>query len=756
MRLNPESVARASSRRPWTVIGTWVLVLVVAGFLSSALLADALTTDFDFTDNPESKRAEQLLEDRLRGEMLFTELLVVTSESVTADDPAFSAYIDDLVAAAIGLGPDLVISQSVVDLRDVPHEDDQQIPHFHFVSGDGRAALISVTLANTDLDEASDDAATLGETVHAVSHPEGFGVVLAGQGTSSNDFTELAEETLRKGESFGVVVALIVLLIVIGALVAAFLPIILAIAAIAVSFGVVALVGQLFDLSFFVTNMITMIGLAVGIDYSLFIVARYREERVRGFDKIESIGRSGATAGRAVFFSGMTVVLALIGMLFVPNTIFRSLGIGAIVVVVLAMAASMTLLPSVLSLLGDRVNKGRVRRRSSLENVDKIGGMWDKVTNGVMRRPVLWLAAGGLFMILLAVSFFSMETGFSGVGTLPEHTESKQAFTILEEEEFPFPQPAEIVVDGAITSDVEVAIGKLQAAIAADGGFGMTTVEVNPAGDLALVSAPLVEDIQTVSSVAAVQRLRDDIVPATFNGTDVDVLVGGFTAFTIDFFEDVDTFTPIVFIFVLGLSFILLTVVFRSLVVPVKAILLNLLSVGAAYGMLVLFFQEGVGPDWVKSIAESLGLIQVPVIEAWLPLMLFSILFGLSMDYEVFLLTRIREHFDKTGDNAEAVAHGLRTTGAIITGAALIMVAVFGGFAAGDLAPLQQMGFGLAVAVFLDATVIRSILVPSTMRLLGNVNWYLPRWLQWLPEIEIEGHEAAAAAQEREDSLVGG
>ncbi|MEE9298633.1 MAG: MMPL family transporter [Acidimicrobiia bacterium] len=746
MRLNPESVARASSRRPWTVIGAWVLVLVVAGFLSSALLADVLTTDFDFTDNPESKRAEQLLEDRLRGEMPFTELLVVTAESATADDPAFIAYVDDLEAAAIGLGPQLVIAESVVDYRQIPV----------FVSADGRAVLISVTLANTDLDEASDDAATLGETVHVVPRPEGFGVVLAGQGTSNNDFTALAEETLRKGESFGVIVALIVLIIVIGSVVAAFLPIILAIAAIAISLGVVSLIGQLFDLTFFVTNMITMIGLAVGIDYSLFIVARYREERVRGFDKIEAIGRSGATAGRAVFFSGMTVVLALLGMLFLPNTIFRSLGIGTIVVVVLAMGASMTLLPSLLSLLGDRVNKGRVRRRSSLENVDKIGGVWDKITNGVMRRPVLWLAAGGLFMVLLASSFFSMETGFSGAATLPDYTESRQAVTILEEEGFPFPQPAEIVVDGLITSDVEVAIGKLQAAIAADGGFGATTVEVNPAGDLALVSAPLVEDIQTESSVAAVQRLRDNIVPVAFNGTEVDVLVGGFTAFTIDFFEDVNTFTPIVFIFVLSLSFILLTVVFRSLVVPLKAILLNLLSVGAAYGMLVLFFQEGVGPGWVKSIAESLGFIQVPVIEAWLPLMLFSILFGLSMDYEVFLLTRIREHFDKTGDNARAVAHGLRTTGAIITGAALIMVAVFGGFAAGDLVPLQQMGFGLAVAVFLDATVIRSILVPSTMRLLGNVNWYLPRWLQWLPAIDIEGHEAAAAAQEREDSLVSG
>jgi len=742
MRLNPESVARASSRRPWTVIGVWVTVLVIAGMLSSAMLADVLSADFDFTDHPESKQAEQLLEERLRGEKNFTELLVVTSETVTVDDPVFISYIDDLEAAAIGLGPEIVIEQSVVDHRMIPS----------FVSTDGRTSLVAVTLANTDLDEAATDAATLGKAAHGVPRPEGFAVVLAGQGTAENDAIALADETLQKGETIGVAVALIVLLIVIGGVVAAILPIVLALAAIAVSLGIVALIGQLFDLSLFVTNMVTMIGLAVGIDYSLFVVARYREERARGFDKIEAIGRSSGTAGRAVFFSGMTVVLALIGMLFVPNTLFRSLGIGAIVVVVLAMAASMTLLPSVLSLLGDRVNMGGVRRKRSLDNVDKVGGIWDKVTNGVMHRPVLWLAAGGLFMAVLAVSFFSMETGFSGVNGLPDYTESKQAFTILEEEGFPFPMPAEIVVDGPITADVEVAIARLQTAVATDGGFGVTTLEVNPAGDLALVSAPLVEDAQSKHSIAAVERLRNDLVPAAFSDTDVDVLVGGFTAFTIDFYDDVDTYTPIVFIFVLGLSFILLTIMFRSVVVPLKAILLNLLSVGAAYGMLVVFFQEGVGPDWVKSIADSLGFIQTPVIEAWLPLLLFSILFGLSMDYHVFMLTRIREHYDRTGDNAAAVAHGLRTTGALITGAALIMVAVFGGFVAGDSAAMQQLGFGLAVAVFLDATIIRSILVPASMRLLGNLNWYLPPWLQWLPEVEIEGHEAAAVAHKREES----
>jgi RND superfamily putative drug exporter len=246
------------------------------------------------------------------------------------------------------------------------------------------------------------------------------------------------------------------------------------------------------------------------------------------------------------------------------------------------------------------------------------------------------------------------------------------------------------------------------------------------------------------AAVAAVEELRDDSIPSAFGDNDVEVLVGGATAFNTDFFDLTDTYTPIVFFFVLGLSFLLLTVVFRSIVVPIKAILMNLLSVGAAYGLIVLVFQKGVG-------AELFGFQQVEAIEAWLPLFLFSILFGLSMDYHVFLLTRIREHWDLTGDNRGSVAHGLRTTGQIITGAALIMVAVFAGFAAGDLVSLQQMGFGLAVAVFLDATIVRSVLVPAAMRLLGDRNWYLPKWLRWLPDIHVEGSAAAKALHDREE-----
>jgi RND superfamily putative drug exporter len=610
-------------------------------------------------------------------------------------------------------------------------------------------------MTGAGIGDVSEGAETVLTTIDQIEPPAGVDVSMAGQGTFNNEFNHLAEETLRTGETFGAGIALLVLLVVIGAVVAATLPLILAIASIVIAFGATALVGQVFELSFFVTNMITMIGLAVGIDYSLFIVARYREERARGHEKLDAIARSAGTAGRAVFFSGMTVVLALLGMFIMPNTLFRSLATGAILVVVFAVAASTTLLPAVFSLLGDRINVLRVRRRTSLANVDKVGGMWDRITRTVMARPVTFLIAGVAVMGVLAYSFVHMETGFAGVSTLPDDTRAHRAFALLEENfAAGLTEPVEIVIDGTITPEVDADITALQAALAADGSYGASSVEVNPSGDLAVVSAPLIYgDTQSGAAVDAVQRLRADVIPSVFAGSDTDVLVGGVTAFTADFFGDVDTYTPIVFLFVLGLSFLLLTVVFRSLIVPIKAILLNLLSVGAAYGMIAVFFQQGVGPEWVKDISSWLGFIQVEAIEAWLPLMLFSVLFGLSMDYHVFLLTRIREAYDRTGDNTDAVAHGLRTTGAIITGAALIMVAVFGGFAAGELAAFQQMGFGLGVAVFLDATIIRSILVPATMRLLGNLNWYLPKWLGWLPELDIEGHEAAAAAHHGESRM---
>ena len=720
MSLGTETLARASARRPWRTIVIWVVLLVVAGIVTSQLLAGALTTTIGFTDEPESVTAINLAEE-LRGDAPDTEFVVVTSETAEVGDPEYDAYVGELQTDIAALGSDVITS--------VGSYLDETGP----VSESGRSALLPVIISGDDLDVIGDNAELLKEVVAAVTAPDGFQGLIAGPATLTNDFNAIAEEDLRTGETIGIGVALVVLVLVFGTVASGVIPIILAVVAIAIAMGLAALVGQFFDLSFFITNMITMIGLAVGIDYSLFIVSRYREERKEGFEKVEAIGRAGATASRAVLFSGLTVVLALIGMLILPNTLFRSLGLGAILVVIAAVAASMTLLPAVLSLLGDRIDWLRVRRRGAHEAKSKL---WDRVTKLVMGRPVISLVVSAGILLIAASSFMSIETGLAGVSTLPEETDSARAFTVLADEfAGGLTSPVEIAVEGG---DVAGTLSAVQGAVAGDGRFGPATIDPRSSDTKGVLSVQLRGDVASIESMDEIRHLRDDVIAGV--ETSSAVYVGGQTAITVDFIDQTSDYTPIVFAVVLGLSFLLLMVAFRSIVIPGKAIAMNLLSVGAAYGLVVVFFQAGVGPGWIKDIASALGFTQVETIENWLPLFLFSVLFGLSMDYHVFLLSRIKERFDQTRDNTESVAYGLRNTGALITGAAIIMVAVFAGFAAGRLVSFQQMGFGLAAAVLLDATIVRTVLVPASMRLLGHRNWYFPRWLEWIPDISVEGH----------------
>jgi putative drug exporter of the RND superfamily len=497
----------------------------------------------------------------------------------------------------------------------------------------------------------------------------------------------------------------------------------------------------------------------VGIDYSLFIVSRYREERKKGFDRLEAIGASGATANRAVFFSGLTVVLALLGMFIIPASIFRSLAAGAILVTLAALAASMTLLPALLGLLGDRINWPRLAKRARVDSTfDPQGGFWDRVTRRVMARPLVYLLLSVAVLGGLGSFYFQLNEATSqNVSQLPDEFESKQAFLTLEREfAGGVTDPARIIVTGDVdTPDAQAAIADLRAAVGDSDVFAPTTEVIpSPDGTAVEIDVYFRGDPANEAAFQGIRDLRSDVVPTAFDGVDgVEVLVGGNTAFFTDFLDLVEQYQPIVLAFVLGLSFILLTVVFRSIVVPIKAIIMNLLSVGAAYGAITLVFQEGVGIGFFNNLGFQFR--QAEGIEPWIPLFLFSVLFGLSMDYHVFLLSRIREEYDKTRDNTEAVAYGLRTTAGIITGAALIMVAVFIGFAAGRLGPLQQMGFGLAVAVLMDATIVRSLLVPASMRLLGDWNWYLPRWLRWLPQVHVEGREPERASTEDRRQPVG-
>ena len=722
-------LARISARRPLVTLAIWLVVAVVAGGLSQAWLDSATTTELKLGSGARSQQAADLLEDKLRGPEPITEIVIVQSDSLTVDDPAFKTKVETVFGQIIALGPEAVTA----GLNYYLTGDERQ------VSPDRRTTLMPFRLAG-DLNEAEGHAEHILDIVEAADGVDGFRVLTSGRASISVEQNELALHDLEQGERFGIPVALLILVALFGSLVAALAPIGLAIVAIVIALGLVAAIGQAFQLVFFVTLMVTMIGLAVGIDYSLLIISRFREEMDRGLHKLEAAERAGSTAGRTVLFSGVTVIIAICGMLIVPFLFFQSLAIGAILVVAVALAATLTLLPAVLALLGPRVNLlpvpllGRFKVTSPDHSK---AGFWEFITEKVMRFPVISILAIAVPMIVLTVFYFDIKTGLSGVDAFPEGTQSREAFYVLEENfSFGIVNPVEVVVDGDVNSpEVQGAVQRLQATLSNDPRFPIPPVPtVNDAGDLALLTLVIHGESSSQAAVDTVTVLRDEYIPAAFEGVSANVLVGGVTAITADVFEIVEIYTPFVFIFVLGFSFIVLMLVFRSIVIPIKAVIMNLLSVGASYGLLVLVFQKGVATD-------LLGFRHAEVVDAWIPLFLFSILFGLSMDYHVFLLSRIRERYDHTGDNAEAVAYGLRSTAGIITGAALIMVAVFGGFALGETIINQQVGFGLAVAVFLDATLVRSVLVPASMEVLGKRNWYLPSFLSWLPDVRVEPAE---------------
>jgi len=722
-------LARISARRPLVTLAIWLVVAVVAGGLSQAFLDSATTTELKLGSGARSQQAAELLEDRLRGPEPITEIVIVQSENLTVDDPAFKAKVETVFGQIVALGPDAVTA----GLNYYLTGDERQ------VAPDRRTTLMPFRLAG-DLNEAEGHAEHILDIVEEADGVDGFRVLTSGRASISVEQNELALHDLEQGERFGIPVALLILVALFGSLVAALAPIGIAIVAIVIALGLVAVIGQAFQLVFFVTLMVTMIGLAVGIDYSLLIIARFREEMDRGLDKLEAAERAGSTAGRTVLFSGVTVMIAICGMLIVPFLFFQSLAIGAILVVAVALAATLTLLPAVLALLGPRVNLlpvpllGRFKVTSPDHSK---AGFWEFITEKVMRFPVISILAIAVPMIVLTIFYFDIKTGLSGVDAFPEGTQSREAFYVLEENfSFGIVNPVEVVIDGNVNSpEVQGAVQRLQATLSNDPRFPIPPVPtVNDTGDLALLTLVIHGESSSQAAVDAVTALRDEYIPAAFEGVAANVLVGGVTAITADVFEIVEIYTPFVFLFVLGFSFIVLMLVFRSIVIPIKAVIMNLLSVGASYGLLVLVFQKGVA-------TELLGFRHAEVVDAWIPLFLFSILFGLSMDYHVFLLSRIRERYDHTGDNAEAVAYGLRSTAGIITGAALIMVAVFGGFALGETIINQQVGFGLAVAVFLDATLVRSVLVPASMEVLGKRNWYLPSFLRWLPDVRVEPAE---------------
>jgi uncharacterized membrane protein YdfJ with MMPL/SSD domain len=712
-----ERLARACAAHPRRTFLGWGLA-VVASLLLVATSLHGLTTNGTVAGNPESQRADELIgrafppspQEELER---FADVVVVSSTRYTVDAPQFKAFVSRLLRE--GAATHKVFAEgSYLSGAGGP------------VSKDRHAALIRIRVGGDS------DIKPIVAIVNRADRSPDFDVAVTGEHTVGNDFSTLSQRDLENGELFfGLPAALLVLILVFGAVVAGLVPVVMALLSIVVGLGLVALLSLEFSLSVFIVNMLSGMGLALGIDYSLFVISRYREERTGGHVKDEAIRRAGATASRAVLFSGATFVAALFGMLLVPTNIMRSLAVGAIIVGVVSVAAALTLMPALLSVLGDRVNALPVPIAG--RNIGQPGGtesrFWRWIVDNVVHRPALSLLVSGGLLIVAAIPLFGLHVGSSGVTSLPGDLPSKRGQVALQRE-FPStsPYPVAIAVAGG-SNAVPSRLADLKRTLARDPRFGPGRIQASPTARL--LTAPVRGDPVGGQAISAVRELHDRVIPETFAGTGATVLVGGKTQENAEYFDAATNPAPYVLLFVLGLSFVVLTVAFRSIVVALVSILLNLLSVGAAYGLITLVFIHGYAADFF-------GFQRSPIVDAWVPLFLFSVLFGLSMDYQVFLVSRIKERYDQTRDTRDAVAFGVASTARIITGAALIIVVVFTGFARGDLVQFQQMGFGVAVALILDATLIRSVVLPSVMTLLGDRTWYLPAWLEWLPHLEVE------------------
>ena len=582
MRLSTESLARASALHPWRTVGLWIATVVLSMGIVAVLLGDTLTTEGEVTSQTDSKRADELVFEHFPPspdlvDQGTSEVVVVRFDDGSVD----GERVHQLASAIRDAGAATVITSA--------DEGQERLD-----SEDGTATAILVGMGRNE-----DALGGVISAVERVDEQPGVEAAMTGELTVDEDFSTLSEEDLRKGELFfGAPAALIVLLLVFGTVVAGVIPLVLAILSIVVALALTAIVGQVFDLSVFVTNMIFGMGLALGIDYCLFILSRFREERSQGREKLDAIDTAGATASRAVLFSGGAFVLAMTGLELVPNTIMRSLATGAILVGIVSVVAALTLLPAVLSLLGDRIDSLRIpffgRATAGTES-----RFWGAIVRAVMRRPVVSLVAAVALLLAAAIPVLSLKSGTAGISTLPDRFESKQGFLLLNEE---FPgqttDPVRIVVEGDTASpDVQAGVTRLEDALAQRNIFGPPRTETSPDGQLVVLTVPLAGDSVSSPAVGAVRDLRSDVIPRALAGSGAEGFVGGATAEDIDYYDVMDAWLPIVFVFVLGLSFILLMIAFRSIVVPATAIAMNLLSVGAAYGLLVLVFVKGVGNE---------------------------------------------------------------------------------------------------------------------------------------------------------------
>jgi uncharacterized membrane protein YdfJ with MMPL/SSD domain len=696
----------------------WLAFVVIAFWAGQILGTKSLSAT---EPGPgESGRVQRILNDEFAQPA--KELVLLQSSSLTATSARFHATVRDVVRR-LEAQPNV----ANIDSPYAPGNGGQ-------VSNDGHSALVQFDIRGKSEDAKDKVAPILATVADAQRESPRFTIAEFGGGSANKAINEQFGKDLLKAGALSLPLTLLILLLVFGALVAAGIPLLLALTSVFATIGLLALPSKVLPMDDAVSAVVLLIGLAVGVDYSMFYLKRAREERAAGRTERASVEAAAATSGRSVLISGITVIAAMAGMFISGDKTFEGFAAATILVVATSVLGSLTVLPALLSKLGDRVNRGRVPFLRSPDQRVGESRFWGAILGPVLRRPLLSavLAAG----VLVAIAFpaLRLETTQNSTQSYPRSLAVIKAYDKIQQA---FPGDAiaaEVVVEApdVRSAPVRAAIGGLtRRALATGEMFRPIEVDVNRAGTVALVSVPIAGNGTNSASESAVHTLRDELVPATVgNLPDATTGVGGMTAQSLDFEHQFRQRTPLVFAFVFALTFVLMLLAFRSIVIAVKAIVLNMLSVAAAYGILVLVFQDGIGRGLIG--ASSGG------IESFMPMFLFVILFGLSMDYHVFIISRIREGFDRGMSTDEAVAHGIKITAGVVTSAAIVMVLVFSVFITLSFDLLKQFGVGLAAAVLIDATIIRAVLLPASMKLLGDWNWYLPRWLEWMPHLTVE------------------
>jgi uncharacterized membrane protein YdfJ with MMPL/SSD domain len=724
----------------------WV-AFVVAAMAAGQLVGTAKLTDAE-QGSGEVARAESMLSHAGFGHVA-GETVLVESGTSTLADARFKGTLNRLAAA----------------LARLPETRNVRTPAREgagAVSSDGHAALVQFDMRG-DAETSGDRVAPVLAAVESVARTSpGFRLAEFGEASAKHELDKAMGNDFSHAETLSLPITFLIVLLAFGAFVAASIPVLLAFSAVLGSLGLAAVMSHVVHASGATSSVMLLMGMAVGVDYSLFYLKREREER-QGMGREQALLRAAATSGRAVLISGTTVLIAMAGMLMAGSRIFSSMGLGAMMVVLVTMIGSVTVLPALLGKLGDRVERGvlavaaatllhplarvgvrprlllALRDRSTL--LRRIKGErsssrgWQLVLRPALRHPAIAVALGGTALAVLALPMLGMHTKLMGFSDLPQGLKVVRSYDQIQRR-FPGAQAPAVIAIQAPDVDappVRAAIAQLQRRALSSGEMsGPIELALNPARTVARLEIPLHGDGADARSYAALGMLRDRLVPATLGRLrGVSTAITGETAGTAQFNRVTKAHWPLVFAFVLGFAFLLLLVSFRSIVIPATAIVLNLLSVGAAYGVLVWVFQDG-------HLQGPLGFHSDGAIVTWLPLFLFAVLFGLSMDYHVFIVSRIKELAERGMRTEEAVERGIASTAGTVTAAAAVMVAVFAIFATLSTLEIKQMGVGLAVAVFLDATIIRAILLPATMKLLGRWNWYLPRWLEWMPRLHAE------------------